>query len=77
MFRTQVRLTEEQTRALRTLSEQRGISVAALVREAVEMFLRLNAGVSSEERCRRALDGVGRFASGQRDVSERHDEYLS
>jgi len=50
--------------------------MAALVREAVEMFLRLNAGVSYEERCRRALDAVGRFASGQRDVSDRHDEYL-
>ncbi len=76
MVRTQILLTEEQMRALRTLSAERGVSMAVLVREAVEMLVRSNVGVPSEERQRRALEAIGRFASGHRDVSARHDEHL-
>ena len=76
MVRTQILLTEEQVRALRSLSAGRGVSMAVLVREAVEMLVRSNAGVPSEERQRRALEAIGRFASGHQDVSARHDEHL-
>jgi hypothetical protein len=76
LIRTQVQLTEEQTRLLRQLAAERGVSVAELVREAVEAMVRAGSGVPPEERRRRALEAVGRFASGRRDVGSRHDEYL-
>ena len=76
MVRTQVLLTEEQMRALRRLSAERGVSMAVLVREAVDTLVHADAAVPSEERRRRALEAVGRFASGHRDVSAKHDEHL-
>ena len=76
MVRTQILLTEEQILALRRLSAERGVSMAVLVREAVDTLVHSDTAVPSGERRRRALDAVGRFASGHRDVSARHDEYL-
>ena len=77
MVRTQILLTEEQLRALRRLAAERGVSMAVLVREAVDAFVQANATVPSEDRRRRALEAIGRFASGRRDVSARHDEHLA
>lgn len=76
MVRTQVQLTEEQMRTLRKLAAERGISMAELVRQAVNMLVQADNAVPSEERRRRALDAVGRFASGHRDISAKHDEHL-
>lgn len=76
LVRTQIQLTEEQTRLLRQMAAERGASVAELVREAVEVMVRAGTSVPLEERRRRALEAVGRFASGRRDVSAKHDEYL-
>ena len=76
MVRTQILLTEEQARTLRRLSAERGVSMAVLVREAVEMLVRSIEGVPSAERQRRALEAIGRFASGHRDVSAQHDKHL-
>lgn len=76
MVRTQVQLTEEQARSLRQLAAERGVSVAELVREAVDLLVRSGTAVLPAERQRRALQAVGRFASGLKDVSARHDEYL-
>jgi len=76
MVRTQILLTEEQILALRRLSAERGVSMAVLVREAVDTLVHPDTAVPSEERRRRALEAVGRFASGHRDVSAKHDEHL-
>ena len=76
LIRTQVQLTEEQARALRQLAADRGVSVAELVREAVDAMVRAGSAVSHEERQRRALQAIGRFASGRRDTSAKHDEHL-
>lgn len=73
MVRTQVQLSEEQLSALQKRAAQRHMSVAALVREAVDLALR------SEERNQRlelALAVTGRFRSGHADISEEHDRYL-
>ena len=77
MVRTQVQLTEEQLAALRAQAARRGSSVSAVVRRAVDALLRSEASASPEERRRRALEAVGRFSSGKRDVAERHDDYLA
>jgi len=78
MVRTQIQITEKQSKALKGIAARRGVSVAEVVREAVEQKIR-SAGieVSREERIRRALAAMNRFRSGKRDVSERHDDYLA
>lgn len=76
MIRTQILLTEEQIRALRRLSSERSVSMAVLIREAVDSLIRGAGAISAEERRRRALRVVGQFTSGRGDVSARHDDYL-
>lgn len=75
MVRTQVQFTEEQIEALRQRAAREQVSVAELVRSAVEAWLA--SEVSWKVRQRRALEVVGRFRSGRSDVSQRHDEYLA
>jgi hypothetical protein len=76
--RTQVQLTDQQTEALKRLAQQRGVSIAQLVREGVDLLLR-SAGspISYEERTRRMLEMSGRFHSGVGDLSIRHDDYFA
>jgi hypothetical protein len=74
MKRAQVQLTEEQLRRLRAGAAERGVSVAELVREAVDRHLSIAS--SAEARRARAVASIGGFRSGREDVSERHDEYL-
>lgn len=76
MVRTQILLTEAQTQALRRLSSERGVSMAVLIRDAVDTLLQTETAISADERRRRALRVVGQFASGKTDVSAKHDEYL-
>jgi len=77
VIRTQVQLTEEQSRALKELALKENVSMAELIRRAVDYWLRTVGPVSMEEQRQRALAVVGKFHSGKSDVSERHDEYLA
>ncbi len=77
MVRTQIQLTETQARSLKKVAMDKGISVAEVIRRAVDNMVHGSAKVSSEERIRRALEIVGKFRSGRRDVSQKHDEYLA
>ena len=78
MVRMQIQFTEVEVEALRSEASQRNVSIAAVVREAVdESLLRRPAGVSLDERKRRAKAACGRFRSGLGDVSVRHDEYFA
>ena len=76
MIRTQVQLTEEQVRALRSLSSARRVSVAELIRQSVGVLIRSAREIDIEERRRRAIAAAGRFHSGASDISTKHDEYL-
>jgi hypothetical protein len=76
MIRTQIQLTPEQAKALRRLAAAEGVSQAELVRRFVDEGLLRFRGRGGAERVRRALAVVGRFRSGHRDVSERHDRHL-
>lgn len=76
MVRTQVQLTETQFRTLRQLATDRGTSVAALIRESVDLLVRSAGLVDDEEQRRRALAVVGRFRSGRSDLASEHDLYL-
>lgn len=77
MIRTQVQLTEEQARALKELAVKREVSMAELVRQAVNLLLQSSARLDREERRRRAIAAAGRFRSGRSDIAERHDDYLT
>lgn len=76
VIRTQVQLTGRQMEALKRLAAGQRISVAELVRRAVDALVEASPEASLEERRRRAMAASGRFASGQRDVSEKHDRHL-
>jgi Ribbon-helix-helix domain len=77
MQRTQIQLTEEQSQALKTLAAERRISVAELIRQAAEDLLRQSSTLSRAEMKRRALAAAGRFRSGEKDLSTRHDDHLA
>lgn len=73
MIRAQVQFTESEMRRLRLKASERNVSIASLVREAVERSL------NEDDRGRRfelALAVMGRFHSGSHDVSANHDRYL-
>jgi Ribbon-helix-helix protein, copG family len=76
MIRTQVQLTEQQAEVLRRRSKRERTSVAELVRQAIDAFTRAEPPGERELRDR-AIGAVGRFASGVRDTSSRHDEALA
>jgi hypothetical protein len=77
MIRTQIQLTQKQLKALRTKALRLNVSVAELVRRAVDAYVTAEIAPSFEERRRRALEAAGRFGSGNADVGKRHDDYLA
>lgn len=76
MVRTQIQLTDAQLRLLKRLATDRGVSVATLIRESVDRFVRSAGPVDDEEQRRRALAAAGRFHSGRSDLAAEHDRYL-
>jgi Ribbon-helix-helix protein, copG family len=77
MERTQISLEPEQAERLRRLAKERGVSMAHLVREAVDRtYGGPLAPPTRAELVARAMSAVGCGHSGLGDVSERHDDYL-
>jgi hypothetical protein len=76
MVRTQVQLTDKQVQALRRRSKRENMSVAELVRQAIDAFTRAEPPSGRELRSR-AISAAGRFASGVRNTSSQHDEALA
>ena len=77
MVRTQIQLTEEQANALKKLSLSRHLSIAELIRQAVDNILKSSTAIDMEERKKRAINAAGRFSSGKRDIAREHDKYLA
>ena len=77
MLRVQIQLTDEQARAIKRIASAKGVSVAEVIRRAVEGVIKISPKADMKERQKRALDIVGKFKSGKRDVSKRHDAYLT
>lgn len=76
MVRTQIQLTEEQAEMIKRIAKDRHLSVAELIRQAVNGVIKSGAGIAAEERRKRAVNAAGRFRSGKHDISEKHDKYL-
>ena len=78
MVRTQIQLTERQARELKRMAAREGVSMAEVIRKAVDAKIREGSGeVPWEEKVRRARAVMGKFRSGLKDVAERHDHYLA
>lgn len=74
MLRTQISLQPEQMEAARREARRRGISIAELIRQALDSFL---ADEDHQRRREQALAAVGGFHSGHADTSVNHDEVLA
>jgi len=77
MVRTQIQLTEEQAKKVKRIAAHRGVSMAEVIRDAIEEASRSNRHGVREEKRQRAVEVLGKFKSGKRDVSKKHDAYLS
>jgi hypothetical protein len=78
MQRLQIQLTTDQVNRLRERARLRRMSIAAVVREAVDSSLRdVSGGSSIEAGWQRSRAAVGRFGSGSPNrLSEDHDRPL-
>jgi hypothetical protein len=77
MERTQISLEPEQADRLRRVARERGVSMAHLVRDAVDQaYGGPLAPPTRAELGERARSAVAAGHSGLGDVSERHDDYL-
>jgi hypothetical protein len=77
MVRTQIQLTAEQAKKVKKIAASRGVSMAEVIRDALEGAIRSDASRVSDEKRKRALEIVGKFKSGKKDVSRKHDAYLA
>ncbi len=77
MIRVQVQFSEKQIQLLKARANQEQVSVSEIVRRAVDAWSKVQSEVSADERRRRAVGVAGRFASGLKDVSAQHDDYLA
>ncbi len=77
MIRTQIQLTERQTRRLKSMATRSGTSVAELIRRAVDHALDADLLADDAEMRARALQVVGKYTDTATDVSEAHDHYLA
>jgi hypothetical protein len=77
MVRTQIQLTEKQARMLKGLAKAKKVSIAELIRHGVDLLLRNSSPLDVEERRKNAIQAIGRFSSGTRNTSEKHDKYLN
>lgn len=72
--RMQLYLTQEDYNHLRDMANERGLSLAAVIREAIHEYLQ-----KAEQRTGWEADPLSKmvgFFAGEKDLSERHDEYL-
>jgi len=76
MVRTQIQLPEQQVTLLKRLAAQQHVSMAELIRRAVDLFTLSPDATNIMERRKRAIAAVGRFHSGRGDLAARHDDYL-
>ena len=77
MVRTQIQLSEKQSREVKRRARQRGISTAEYIRRAVDESLRSETTPDYDELVKRSLATLGSFHSGVGDISVRHDDYFA
>jgi predicted transcriptional regulator len=73
MVRTQIQLTDDLAIQIRQMAAREHVSMAEMIRRATARFLEMAAKTGNTDRYARALAATGRFRSGRRDLSVRHD----
>ena len=76
MVRTQIRLTEQQAQKLKSMAAARGISVAELVRQRVDLLIKTAAEPMHQEMVQKLKELAGKYTTGITDLAENHDSYL-
>ena len=77
MVRTQIQLTEDQARHAKRIAAEQGVSMAAVIRQGVDLLLRsAETAVTDDVRATRAIAAAGRFRSGGGDGAVEHDRHL-
>ena len=77
MVRTQIQLSEDQIVALKRIAVAQHKSMAAVIRQAVDLFAKSGDATDRKQPRARALRAAGRFKSGVNDLAENHDDYLA
>lgn len=77
MIRTQIQLPESQVALLKQLAVQQHVSMAELIRKAIDLFTASPEAGGLPETRLRALAAAGKFRSGRGDIAEHHDDYLA
>jgi len=77
MIRTQIQLSEKQSEVLKQLAREEGVSMAEVIRRALDGVVERRRLPDREELKRRALAAIGSVHSDITDMSERHDDYLA
>ena len=74
MVSTQIQLTEEQAERVKREAAARGVSMAEVIRLAIDSYIRSPTRAELWARARKA---VGGGHSGFSDISVNHDKYLA
>jgi Spy/CpxP family protein refolding chaperone len=77
MMRTQIQLTENQARTLKRLAQQKQMSLSAMIRQSVDLYIALEGERPLDEQYARALAVAGKYRSGDTDLGRKHDDYLA
>lgn len=70
MKRTTIFANEEMLNAIRQIAQREGISIAEIIRQALDRFIAERQGV------KRPLSILGIGRSGRKDIAERYEELL-
>jgi hypothetical protein len=77
MVRTQIQLTERQFEALKGVASREGVSMAEVIRRALDRVTEYGVTPDREELKKRAIAAIGSGHSDKTDLSSRHDEYVA
>ncbi|PKL36038.1 MAG: CopG family transcriptional regulator [Spirochaetae bacterium HGW-Spirochaetae-1] len=77
MIRTQIQLTEQQAESLKKYSAEMNVSMAELIRDAIDNLMTTRVVISDADKKKKAMEAAGRFRSGNRDLARDHDWYLA
>jgi Mg2+ and Co2+ transporter CorA len=70
-------LIEAQVSKIKKAAMDQATSVAEVIRRAVENMVQSSPKMTIQERARRAMEIVGKFRSGKKNISGTHDKYLA
>jgi Arc/MetJ-type ribon-helix-helix transcriptional regulator len=77
MVRTQIQLRENQVEYIKSVAAEEDISMAEVIRQAVELLQETREKPTKQELMLRSLEVFGKYSSAESDISINHDKYLA